>query len=319
MPTQARSLTAAVLTLSWSSLFCFFVPTAGADIQDDIFDVAKQARNQAELAKARAIEARNSANEIRDRMRDAIANVTGDMRDMISEAVADLQQKILQELEGRDAFVNGPECEPFRARLIGLVERMESLANAVLVIAGSDLPPLDFRRETRLIQAIPCRALYPLYRARLFDNSLLDLLDDAGNNLVVVAAVLQDDDACSYTLANLAAARAAIADLEKNAGHLRITAKLLAALGKVPILPQAGADGWVGFVIEIDPSTKLAGMLEGIAGSLSDAADGASAIVKDCEFQNAINELRANQTTILENQADIKRGLKAVYDLIRGN
>lgn len=298
MSTPSKIVAAAALSLS-----CLvWAPPARADILDDILNIVNQARSQAEAAKNRATEARDSANEIRTNMRDAIANVTTEMRDMISEAVSDLQQQILEEKEGRDAWVNGPECETFRTQLIGLVDRMESLANAVLVIAGSDLLVFDFQREGDLLQAIPCRALYPLYRARLFDNSLIDLLDDAGNNLIVVAAVMQDDDDCTYTLGHLAEAKEAIANLQKNASYLRIVAKLLSALGKVPIQPQAGAWGWAGFVIKIDAGSKLAEMLNGIADALSDAADGAADIVKDCEFQGAIGELRANQERILQNQ-----------------
>ncbi len=106
-----------------------------ADILDDILDLAKGAKTYALAARDRAIEARNnaaaardSANEIRNELRASLSHLSEEMRSAIRDGAEDLQRQLVEEREGLDAFTAGPdgcstdECEPFRARLMDLLE-----------------------------------------------------------------------------------------------------------------------------------------------------------------------------------------------------
>lgn len=290
---------------------------ARGDILDDIFDLAKSAKTYAQAARDRATEARNnaaaardSAYEIRDDLRENAVRLTDDMRDAISNAVDDLQHQLLEEREGLDEFTAGPnscsldQCDPFRSRLIDLLEETQTVLNAVLVISKAEELQIDFQRERKVLESIPGRLLFPLYRTHLFDDeTLIEALRAATGDLVIVADAIQDDKdaACAYISEHREEVETATHNLEDKERLLHIISKLFMALGKVPVQPDAGAWGWVGIVAKLEPAEKIGGALDAVADALKSAADASSKRLKSCKKGGSNHKLNKNQRETMKN------------------
>ncbi|KAB2944458.1 MAG: hypothetical protein KJ057_02715 [Phycisphaerae bacterium] len=309
------------------TLFAAGAP-ARADILDDILDLAKGAKTYALSARDRAIEARNnaaaardSASEIRDELRESLSHLSEEMRSAIRNGAEDLQRQLVEEREGLDAFTAGPdgcstgECVPFRERLIDMLEQIETVFNAVLVISDAEDFQIDLHRERELIRQLPGRLLFPLYRSGLFnDDTLLSALREASDDLVIVAEVIQEDRerACAYVVENEAAAEEAIESLQDKARVLKIAGKLFSALGKIPIQPEAAAWGWVGVVVKLEPAEKVATALEGLSDALESASDSASKRIRECTKGGENSKIKENQKEMMK---DLEKLLRRQKDL----
>lgn len=299
-----------------------------ADILDDILDLAKGAKTYALAARDRAIEARNnaaaardSANEIRNELRASLSHLSEEMRSAIRDGAEDLQRQLVEEREGLDAFTAGPdgcstdECEPFRARLMDLLEQVETVFNAILVISDAEDFQIDLHRERDLIHQLPGRLLFPLYRSGLInDDTLLNALHEASDDLVIVAEVIQEDRelACAYVTENEAAAESAIESLQDKARVLKIAGRLFAALGKIPVQPEAAAWGWVGVVVKLEPAEKIATALEGLSDALESASDSASKRIRECTKGGENSKIKENQKEMMK---DLEKLLRRQKDL----
>ncbi len=304
---------------------------AGADIFDDILELVKSARTYAIAARDRAIEARNnaagardSANEIRDNLRNSVASFTGDMRAAVFQRAVDLQQQILEEREELDAFTDGDnscsqgQCEPLRARLLDLLSQVETVLNSVLILSDVGDAQIDFQREKDLISGLSGRLLYPLYRTHFFDDdALLTTLQEATDSLVTLAEVLQEDKeaGCAFTVEHEAEVEQAIEELEDKARFLKLSGKLITALGKIPIQPQAGAWGWVGIVVKLEPAEKIGSALDGVAEALDSVAKSATKTMKGCVKNGSNQKLRKNQKRLMK---DVDTMLAYQKEIIEG-
>jgi hypothetical protein len=199
MRTATLSMIAVFLTLS------VLVPTpvARGDILDDILKIVKQgrdnaaaardgateARNNAASARDRAIEARDNARETRDHLREGLARMTDQMRTAFDEAVEDIERLLAEHFEGRDDFVRDggcslDVCEPFRRDLAATLQNLEDIMNLLYDIAGVEGMNADFQKLINLIEQVPGRVLFPLYKVlveqnNVFDGGLLDVLPQA--------------------------------------------------------------------------------------------------------------------------------------------
>jgi hypothetical protein len=193
-----------------------FASQANADILDDILELAQtvrdraiQARDRAAAARDRATAARDNAEEVLDRIQEAEERLTDEMRDFADEAIEDLQRMLQESMEGRAEFVADggcslAVCEPFRQDLVTLFERMEAIVNALYDIAGLTGTRADFQRFIDVIQDLPGRGLFPLYRVlggsnNVFATGLLDRLSEALEGLEVVRDAMDHERAESST------------------------------------------------------------------------------------------------------------------------
>ncbi|MCC7292938.1 MAG: hypothetical protein IT449_12825 [Phycisphaerales bacterium] len=323
-----------------------FCPAASADILDDILDLVKSAKTYALAARDRATEARNnaaaardSANEVRDNLRDSVGNLTDAMRDAIAEGVEDLQRQLEGELEGRDEFTDGPngcsaeECQPFRARLIEILDRIELVANTVLAQSCAGEVRLDLQRERDLVANLPGRLLFPLYRSHLFDDgTLAQALQAATEDLSILVQVLQEDEAaaCAFIADNEEAAEDAVEGLECKARFFKMMGKLFSALGKLPFQPDAGAWGWVGIVAKVEPGEKIGTALEGLSDSMDSLAKSAGKRIRDCvkggnnsklkrnqeEMMRDLDHVLANQDRLLKGQEQLQQDVRRILEIL---
>lgn len=347
LPLAGTILVMAVLTIT---------PSAPADILNDILDIATaardratEARNNAANARDRATEARNNAAtardnaaaardtavtardtaiEMRDNMRAGVEALSSNVQAAIDEAIEDLQQDVADELDGRDAFVQGGSGEAFRQQLIALLENSEALLNALNTAAGMPEARADFGREAALINAVPVRLLYPLYRALVAEApgvlaSFNELLHRAAADVQIVAALLLNSTgpiegdlldnelhACAYALDNLVELRRAASDLTKFAIGARVVGALLKAAGTTELHKSAAVWGWVGLSIKNSRVKKLGELIDGAGGVVNSLSGYVSAKTSYCAAIGIEGEARDRDREILANQRTILRYLR---------
>lgn len=194
-----------------TALLCVLVLAAPANaggLLQNIYDMVltstnriTTARDRATTARDNAIAARDSANEIRDNVRSGVIMLTGQMRDLVTEMVGDIQDRIDEEMAGRDAFIadggcSVAACEPFRQDLVALMQSLETIGNAMVAMTELEGLTIDFGREISVVQAAPGRLLFPLYRAvsatGMLDGGLVDQLGDAAESLLILQEILEE-------------------------------------------------------------------------------------------------------------------------------
>ncbi len=323
-----------------------------ADILDTILDAATQAANKAEAARDRAKEARDAAEETRDNVRAGIDRITGDIQTRINEAIEDFERVLGQQLEGRSDFIADggcslAECEPFRQDLISLFQNLETLLNASFEIAGMDGISVDFQRLINVIQGLPGRALYPLYRhaardTNIFDGGLLDRLAEAAAGMQELQDALQQTEAqavrdselgltrldmelvrCQYIEDSYDLIRQKVRHIGLVASGLKLLGKLYIAGGETEISAEGGVHGYLGATIKTDHLGSMGQVHDGAADALFMVANYITNMVRHCTNVRMHGDVRARLATatdaIIEKQAvqdGSLAGLSAVQQTI---
>lgn len=341
MPIAARAFLCVILAGALSGSLC--TPAlgqpagAGLPTLQDIYNSVQtsisrstQARDYAADARDNAANARDSAFEIRDTIRTALATLSTQMRQVIAEAVQDATTIIQEELAGRDAFINGSECPAFRQKLVALLQRLEALMNALAVLASPNAPlSVSFQTEIQIVQAAPCRALFPLYRVLtaidFVNQNLIDSLGQATSGIVQVTPAFRDDDLplpsgtsspldYEMSLRSNQSILAAPGAFRATAGVLRGLSVQLEAIGMfLQFMGQRGVfkelevqiHGYVGTAIKNDPTTKTGLVFSGIGTALGQISAAVTVKVRHAMVIGSMSELRDNQLTILTNQQTI--------------
>lgn len=338
MRTNVLGLASAFAVIS----FVGVLPARG-DILDDILSIvtaardrATEARNNAASARDRATEARNNAAtardtaiEIRDTMQDGILTLSAEVRNAIDEAVDELQQGLAEEFEGRDAFEAGGQAESFRQNLLGLIQDVQTLMNRLFDINGLPTTRVDFSLQLSLIQALPAKALYPMYRTCAVETNLFapsgirDALQRAIADIEIIAVALDEPETpeegalldkelavCAPVLDNLSEIRQACADLSKCGSAVKSLGGLFSALGTTEIHKTGAVWGWAGVSLKNNRLKKIGGLLEGIGGAIGDASTKVNVRVRHCVLVGISAETRAREDEILANQRFIMKRLK---------
>jgi len=325
------------LTTHWTS------PRVRADILDDILSLATsardratearnratEARDRATEARERATEARNSANELRDNARLGLTALTSQVRDTITEAVEDMQQFVERELEGRDAFIADggcslAVCEPFRQDLVSFLQNIQALMNMILSFLELEELYLDFDREVQIINVIPGRALYPLYRvlmveSQLFGPELFDRLDAAVNDLAVLKEALQGPAAqaaaargdsppldsevmsCTFVMNQYEAISMAKRAVSLHGIMFKVMGKRLKAKGETTAEgANPGIHGYINVTIKDNKEKSVGETLESVSEALSKIAEFADDKLRDCVVYTTLLDSRDRQQEILD-------------------
>lgn len=292
-------------------------------------DRATQARDNAATAITTAAAARDTAIEMRNEMLQSATALATGVRDFVDEAVADLEQDVADELAGRDEFVNGGGAPAFRQELLVLLERLETLVNALNLACGGPEAGVDFTREMMIINAAPDRLLYPSYRAMVAETPGMlewfsDLLDRAAMDILVIEGMLtetsepvdgdlldQEEHDCSYVLANLADIRAATSDLTRFALAARGFGAVLKAAGTTEIEKNGALWGWAGGSIKNNRVKKLGVLVDGLGTAVSGLTGYVSVKTRYCAAVGIEVEARDRDLEILANQNRILKLLEA--------
>lgn len=341
---RTHTLRAAAPIVALAALL--LVPTAQADILDDIFGAVNTCISRSTAARDRAIEARDNAAdardnavEIADTIRTAVQTLTGQMRQIINDSVSDIQGQIAEELDGRDDFVNGPQGEQFRQDLVTLLERLEALFNALAQVADpGGPPPVSFEHEIQVVQALPLRALYPLYRvataSEFVSQRMLDRLDQATTAIEYLTPLIRDDsdgegdggglldyELSSNTYQLVAAHPTAV---KVAAGSIRTVGYLvkggavyMKARGQVGLTDlKIGIHGYVGTQIKADWRMTIGHFLDGTADVILAIANTATNKMRQCILIGGLAELRENQNAILANQEAIIENQQKIFSVL---
>ncbi len=332
MTMRARILKVA---LASAVLAASMVMPSRADILDNILDVSTTARDRATAARDRAKEARDFSEEMRTNMLDGVVTLSTDLRDAISEAIEDAQRVIVEEKEGRDAFIadggcSVDTCQPFRQKLVGMMVGLETLLNTLGELAGGPGDLIDLQREITIVQNLPGRLLYPLYRVLegqtgIFDGDIVQEINDTVQQLLVIASFMVEpiegytgngfefeferDFVCQLMLENPGVVRGAALGLRIAALRWKASSKLILALGKTSIEPQGAIWGWAGANIKTDAATKIGTIMGGVADQLFQIASYSSSKMQHCAMVGSIDN-------ILQNQAALEVKQQETYDLL---
>lgn len=306
---------------------------ARADINDTLGDI----RNRTTQARDRAAAAKQSADEIRERVRDGVQHLTGEVRSMIQEAVGDLKDQIDQSLEGREEFVNGPGCDDCREKLMTLMMDLSAISNDLLSMTSTcvDVPPVDLSQEIALIENVDCRLLYPICTAFSVDQCLLDDLRrgaEALQNMKQVWALAEsvpqmqfddeDDptdaelllaaemDACEVWLENVDVRQDA-AEVARLGMVTEFLGKKLMSSGENQINAQVGIHGYAHVSAKSNFRKSAGQILQGVGANLR----AMSRMVVDSKVNYCLevsrqNLIVANQARILANQERILDALE---------
>lgn len=318
-------------------------PAARADILDDILslataarDRATEARNNAASARDRAIEARNNAAtardtaiQIRDTIQEGVLTLSGEVRDAIDEAIDDLQQGLAEEIEGRDAFVNGGEAEPFRQNVVGLIRDMQTLLNTLFDL--SDLPTtrVDFSLQVTILEALPARSLYPMYRTfavetRMFEpDGMPAAIQRAIADLEAIRIALDEPEmqeegeyldrelaVCTPILNELEGIRQAMADLGKFSLATGLIGSILDAAGTTELHKTGAVGGWAGVSLKNNRPKKFGAIFQGLSKAIDGITSKVNVKIRHCMLIGIASEARDRDLQILANQELIMKHLK---------
>ncbi len=310
--------------------------TSGGITNEDIWNLLNSVSSRVDTTVNRATDARDAAVEVREGVRDGVSALTGQLRTAIDGALADLERIVADELGGTEfiAFTDGPNscsaslCEPFRQELLSLLLDLESSANGIFVVTGLNQFQIDFQRIRGVIQNLPGRVLFPLYRVLQVDNgdllgSLSDLLSELDADLDLVQDVFETESERPRAAGPGTPICTAMTETPfiyeniviRNTGRaiaLKVIAKILEALGETTASADAGVHGYVHITYEENFPKKFAAVLEALSDSEFYIARAVNSKLEFCLMLQV-------QIDAQQRQDDLVNGQAQILDAIRGN
>ncbi len=320
-----RAITPIMFAIAFWSIALPYHSVVQADILDDILSKTNQASTRAAAARDRAIEARDrakeardSADETRDRVREGVATLTDQIRDMISEAVEDVQRLVAEEIDGRDEFLGQSGCstelcEPFRQDMVTLLDNIQSITNCLFVITELDQVNIDLTREIGIVQDLPGRALFPLYRvlskeSNMFESGLLPKLNTLALDLIELKEFVVDT-ACTPVWDDTNRATLVVRSATLSASTLQLIGKTMVSIGETEFFGDAGIHGYAHINVKLNSLKKWGGRLVGLADTVIPVVQFAGRKVDYCiNLQNQ----EQNQAELMQGQQDILAAINAL-------
>jgi hypothetical protein len=242
------------------------------------------------------------------------------MQSAINEAVEDFRRQLEAEVEGRDEFISSGAAELFRQKLIQLLQGLEDVVNTIYEVVEFEAIQVDFGRLMQVVEALPDRALYPLYRVlsvelNLFeDNGLLDRLVATPGRLRMSARVLDEPSfgnggtsfldlelaSCNFVLNNYTDLKQINRDLIFLSTTLKLVGKVMMAAGETTIQGHAGLWGWVGARIENNPKKQFGEILLGVSETISAITGPVGVQLRHCAGVAIADEARVRENKILK-------------------
>jgi hypothetical protein len=291
-----------------------------------IMDDARDARDFAQTASSRALDAGNRANTILSRINrgyDYLEQLESTIQGIIDE----LKDQIDELQEGRAEFLGNncdfhSPCGRFSADLVELLTGIEGMNNAIFRATPIDVN-VDFQRMKRLIEHAPGRALYPLYRVLaseipIMESSFMDSLPERVSDLEFLADVLQppvrptsvgDHDQCEFLLENSQRADQAITGSTGVGVALLGLGKLLIAAGETHLYGKVGIHGYPGIALKNNRLKKLGGVSAGAGHGVLAITGAVSNKLRYCTMVDSNEQILANQERILANQEQLWNAL----------
>lgn len=223
----------------------------GENTINQIKSLATQGRNRAQ-------EARDAARESRDALRESREALVGTVKDAITEAAGELADEVNERREFRQAFLdpddcgNASDCGLFRLNIIMLVEDLGTLSNALFIATELDTR-IETAKLTNILDKVPGRALYPLYRAfaeelNIFESNFVSKLSSVADNIESLEDAvisegcdrIMDPDAFPIPITD------AIRGTKISASGLELVGGIFEAISTKSIIKEGAVWGWVG-------------------------------------------------------------------------
>ena len=267
------------------------------------------------------------------------------IQQMIQDTLDFMKVGINKRQDGIETFLGNDcdgssDCGKFRANLVSMIQTIQDLSNDLL--AFHPLEKVDIQLDDPglidVINAMPGRALYPMYRLmtklKFFESGVLDQMKETRANLATLypviyetdgilpagslinnqpAAVLSNRFDCTWIVDNKDTIKIAAHSVEGFGVVCRGTGLICDALSKTVINGSEGdigISGWVDAVIKQD-NYHFAGKILGGFGAIL-IATGTTAInkVRFCEIEVRQEQILDNQGQIINNQNTIIRMLQ---------
>jgi len=301
----------------------------------------------------------DNVQDIIDTIADAQATIAdGKIKAMITDARAMLAQAAATQDAGVSEFLDGgcdvgnlgSECGRFRNDLVTFLQNIEDLNNALL--AFHDIPALNLQLEDPglrdLVEKLPGRALYPLYKVlsklRFFESGMIDALEDARSHLELLREVVFSDDGssslsamssaadlqsgdeidvCALVVENSTAIKVAAAAVLGVGVAARVLGGILEAFSKTlfsgPVEMDGGIHGYVHGTIKQNNLHMFGKGFTVFGEVLSAIASSAFRKVRFCSIEVRQETIIANQETIIANQEEILLGQRRTLCAFKHN
>ena len=190
----------------------------------------------------------------------------------------------------------------FRSDLHVLLTNMEAAANGLLGITSLGVN-LEFSNTRALINNLPGRALYPLYRLLVAENNILNAVNGSmgsiGENLDILKV-----DQCDLILNNPDSFSIASKSINLASINLKIIGKFLDARGETSLSEgDVGLWGWVHITVKTNQVKKMGNLLVGLSDALRSVTAFATGKLRYCTMLKDHEGIIAGQQAIINSQA----------------
>ena len=291
---------------------------------------------------AKMNQTKSNVDEMLGNVRSGVNMLTGDLRRIVDETLDDLKQNVQREIDGRDEFLGaggncavGSECYQFRGDMVQLLVNIQDLTNALFDVTPADVQ-FELQRTIDLVEQIPGRVLFPLYRAlasdsRLFDSGFVEMLGDLALDIRTLddgmkegpssvptsadglrEAGLVDLSECETILANIELFNDAALAVTGGAAAAKLVGKGLIAWGETTVEGDAGIHGYVHATLKNNTRKKIGGFVDGIADLTFAFSSYAHTKMRYCTVRDAQHQMLVNQQTLQDGQAEILEAIRNI-------
>ena len=264
------------------------------DSIDAVFNRATQARD-------RAIEARNAARDTRADIAEARQDMVGQVREAIDEAKDDLVADIAERREGRELWL-GNDCDPasdcyqFRNNIIMLVSDLGTLSNSLFIATELDVST-DSTRLINVLNSVPGRALYPLYRAfseelNIFESNFITRLQTIASTLEFLKEAVPST--CEVLLEDREFSADAIQETKVTAIGLELVGGIFKSIATKSVSKNGAIWGWVGGIFKNNRLMNIGIKFKTAGGTLRKYAKIASTKFLNCSLLDDNQQILAS-------------------------
>lgn len=308
-------------------VFCTALLAANVAIADDDDDSGGWTTDKINEILSNARNASNRARDILEAIQAGREQLDDlDLAGTLSESLDDIKNQIDEMREGRSEFLGSSNscnssspCGQFRADLVGLLEGVEHVNNALL-LASPIAVETDFHRLIDLAENAPGRLLYPMYRVLaeelpIVNSDLTGALSELAAHVEFLATSLHPGtlgtsnvsgfDQCEFLMQDSEFTQRAIGRTQIASGTLILVGYGLIASGETHLEGKAGVHGYPGIVIKNNLRKKAGNVLAGTGKGVTALAASASDRHRYCTTLQFRADSLANQQKLLNNQQRI--------------
>lgn len=315
-------------TLSTSMAMGLVLMTAGT-ARADLNDALEKITARTTQARDKAAAAKDGIDEIRQRVKEGVKHLTGEVRAILDEQMERFQSFAAERVVMTQEFVSSGACEAKRAQLIDVLRQMQHVAALIQELSEicpeASMPILNMEPAIAAIEQMPCGMMIPLAHVEM-SPCLASQLAECAEALQLIREFIRSDDAadaaaelaeptgafdaeyskCATWLEHHRAIGKAQKTLSNMSSALSLIARAFAALGEKKIDANIGVHGYALVTLSENPLKTWGTYVEAVSSGLDKMAKKIEGKMSRCVDLSA-------QATIMSNQARILESLEAVH------